>query len=307
MTWELSLAGLVVGILVGFTGMGGGSLMTPALVLIFGFSPTTAVGTDIVHGALFKTVGALRHGKLGTVHARLSGWMFAASAPMSLLGVALSSWIHRRYGTGSDSVSALVLGVALILGAGGVLAKGFFRGGAEAPAGNFTLARRDRLAALAIGFFGGFIVGLTSVGTGVFFGMTMLIVFPLRSSKVVGTDIVHAAALLWVAGFGHLVAGNVSLPSVAWLLVGSVPGVLIGSQFTTRVSDTILRIALGTVLAASGLKLAAPPHSNALMLAALGTGLTAALWVAARKSFTRLPLKPVEAYPVVLEPSRGGR
>src|ERR687888_357090 len=106
MTWELSLAGLLIGILVGATGMGGGSLMTPLLVLVFGFKPTVAVGTDIVHGALFKTFGALRHRRLGNVQARLSGWMLLGSAPSSLVGVWVSTRLAHSYGDNIQSVSA---------------------------------------------------------------------------------------------------------------------------------------------------------------------------------------------------------
>jgi uncharacterized membrane protein YfcA len=254
MGWELALAGLLVGALVGLTGMGGGSLMTPLLVIAFGFDPTVAIGTDILHGAIFKTVGGIRHRRLGTVHAHLSGWMFLASAPMSLAGVSVASWLQNRYGDGAQSAMGRVLAVALLLGACGLFAKSFvgFHERSDAP---FILTKRDKLAALTIGFFGGFIVGLTSVGTGVFFGLTMLIVFPLRAAKIVGTDIFHAAALLWVAGFGHLVAGNVDLHAVAWLAVGSVPGVLIASQFTLKMPERALRVALAVVLLLSGIKL----------------------------------------------------
>src|SRR5919202_641547 len=121
MDWKLSLAGLLIGGLVGLTGMGGGSLMTPLLVIVFGFNPTVAIGTDIAHGAVFKTVGALRHRRLGTVHARLSGWMFLASAPMSILGVWLATWLKRTYGDGVESVQGRILGAALIFGALGLL------------------------------------------------------------------------------------------------------------------------------------------------------------------------------------------
>ena len=96
MTWQFTLTGLLIGVLVGMTGMGGGSLMTPILVIVFGFKPTYAVGTDILHGAIFKTFGAVRHRRLGTVHARLTLWMFLGSGPMSLLGVALAGWLSRR-------------------------------------------------------------------------------------------------------------------------------------------------------------------------------------------------------------------
>ncbi len=264
MDWKLSLAGLLVGALVGLTGMGGGSLMTPLLVILFGFNPTVAIGTDIMHGAIFKSVGALRHRRLGTVHARLSGWMFLGSAPMSLLGVWLATWLEHHYGEGTQSVMARVLAVALVVGALGLFAKSFIRYQEKSNA-PFLLTRRDRLAAFAIGAFGGLIVGLTSVGTGVFFGLSLLVLFPLRSAKVVGTDIFHAAALLWVAGFGHFIAGNVDFSAVGWLVIGSIPGVLISSQFTLRMPDRALRVALATVLALSGIKLADLPQTNVLL------------------------------------------
>ena len=123
-----------------------------------------------------------------------------------------------------------------------------------------TWSRRDRIAAIAIGLVGGFIVGLTSVGSGTFFGLTMLFVFPLRAHKVVGTDILHAAALLYVAGFGHIIAGNVDMHAVGWLLIGSIPGVLIGSHYSVRLPEATLRFALANVLAVSGLKLVNVPN-----------------------------------------------
>ena len=274
MTWQLSVAGLLVGMLVGVTGMGGGSLMTPLLVILFGFSPSVAVGTDLLHGAAFKTVGAVRHRRLGTVQARLSGWMFLGSGPMSLLGVATATWLKHRYGDSAQSVQGVVLGVALLAGGVGLLAKSLLHV-REEPPDPFVLTRRDRIAAVLIGLGGGYVVGLTSVGSGVFFGLTMLIVFPLRSSKVVGTDIFHAAALLWVAGFGHYVAGNVDLHAVAWLLVGSIPGVLLSSGLTVKLPDRILRIALAITLLASGVKLIDVPHGNVIALGVLGAGLLA--------------------------------
>ena len=136
----------------------------------------------------------------------------------------------------------------------------------------FHLTNRDRIAAVAIGFFGGFIVGLTSVGSGVFFALTMLFVFPLRATKIVGTDIFHAAALLYVAGAGHFVAGNVDVPTVAWLLVGSIPGVLIGSQLTASVPERSLRLLLAATLALSGMKLIDPPGANYIVVGVLGLG-----------------------------------
>jgi uncharacterized protein len=273
---RLAFAGLLVGVLVGTTGMGGGSLLTPILVLLFGFDPGVAIGTDILHGAIFKSFGAVRHRTLGTVHARLASWMLLGSAPMSLVGVALSSWLVRNYGDGVQSVQAQVLGVALVFGGLGLFLRSVIsrRNVSDAP---FLLSNRDRLIAFSLGFFGGFIVGLTSVGSGTFFGLVMILAFPLTARKIVGTDIFHAAVLLWVAGFGHFVAGNVDMTAVGWLLLGSIPGVLLGSQVSVRVPEQALRVSLATVLVASGIKLADVPDSTGLMIAALGVGFALAL------------------------------
>ena len=275
MTWQFVLTGLLIGTLVGMTGMGGGSLMTPILVILFGFQPTLAVGTDILHGAIFKTVGAIRHRSLGTVHARLSGWMLIGSAPFSLLGVALGTRLTDKYGDGATSVMGYVLGGALLFGATGLVLKSFVRKKVVGDDDRFDMVWRDRIAAVTIGVFGGFIVGLTSVGSGTFFALTMLFVFPLGAHKIVGTDILHAAALLYVAGFGHFIAGNVDFHAVGWLLIGSIPGVLIGSHYSVRVPEAWLRLALADVLAISGLKLVQVP--NVYLAVAIGVSVAAGL------------------------------
>ena len=275
MTWQFVLTGLLIGTLVGMTGMGGGSLMTPILVILFGFQPTLAVGTDILHGAIFKTVGAIRHRSLGTVHARLSGWMLIGSAPFSLLGVALGTRLTDKYGAGATSAMGYVLGGALLFGATGLVLKSFVRKKVVGDDDRFDMVWRDRIAAVTIGVFGGFIVGLTSVGSGTFFALTMLFVFPLGAHKIVGTDILHAAALLYVAGFGHFIAGNVDFHAVGWLLIGSIPGVLIGSHYSVRVPEAWLRLALADVLAISGLKLVQVP--NVYLAAAIGVSVAVGL------------------------------
>jgi uncharacterized protein len=279
---KLAVAGLLIGLLVGFTGMGGGSLLTPILVLLFGFKPTVAIGTDILHGAIFKSFGAARHRTLGSVHARLTFWMFLGSAPLSLAGVAVATWLKHRYGDSVESVQTTILGAALILGGVAFLVRALIsrKRVSDAP---FLLTNRDRLLAVAIGVAGGFIVGLTSVGSGTFFGLAMLIFYPLTARKIIGTDIFHAAALLWVAGAGHLAAGNVNLPAMGWLLLGSIPGVLIGSQFTVRLPDRALRVALATVLTLSGVKLAEVPAANALMVVVLVLGVALALGLEAKR------------------------
>jgi len=264
----LILFGFGIGLLVGMTGMGGGSLMTPMLVFLFGFKPTVAIGTDILHGAVFKTFGAARHRQLGTVHARLTLWMLAGSAPFSLAGVGLSTWLKHRYGEGFEDAAGIILGIALILGGVGFGLKTFIAGRAKSDA-PFLLRRRDKQIALATGAIGGFIVGLTSVGSGTFFGLVMLLVFPLTASKVVGTDIFHAAALLWVAGAGHLAAGNVDIGAMGSLLVGSIPGVLLGSQVSVKLPERVLRLGLALTLTLAGLKLAEVPGAEIVIIVVL--------------------------------------
>jgi uncharacterized membrane protein YfcA len=300
MTWELSLTGLLIGTLVGLTGMGGGSLMTPVLVLFFGYNPAVAVGTDIAHGALFKTIGAFRHRRMGNVQARLSGWMFLGSAPMSLLGVWLATWLSDHHGTDAKGASARILGCALLFGALGLVLKSFVR--VRPPLEKaFILTNRDRIAGVLIGFFGGFVVGLTSIGSGVFFALTMLFVFPLKATKIVGTDIFHAAALLYVAGAGHFVAGNVDVRTMLWLLVGSVPGVLLGSQLTGAIPERALRVVLAATLGVAGLKLVNPPGSNFIVVAFLAAGVVVLLLWLLRGRLARLRVYQAEGSQLTLQ------
>jgi uncharacterized protein len=287
MWWQFILAGLLVGALVGMTGMGGGSLMTPILVILFGVSPTVAVGSDIAHGAIFKTVGAFQHRRMGNVRAQLAGWMLLGSAPMSLLGVWLATWLQDHYGKGVESTMGRVLGGALLFGCVGLVAKSFVNGKSGETDDEFVLTNRDRAAAVLIGLFGGFVVGLTSVGSGVFFGLTLLVVFPLRAHKIVGTDIFHAAALLYVAGIGHWVAGNVDMSIVGWLLIGSIPGVLVGGRLSLSIPDKLLRFALATVLGLSGLKLIDVPGSGIAIVCVLGVGMAALLIYIGRRTWGR--------------------
>src|SRR5205823_8905431 len=151
MNWQFTLTGLLIGSIVGLTGMGGGSLMTPILVIVFGFKPTYAVGTDIVHGAIFKTFGALRHRRLGTVHAHLTLWMFAGSGPLSLLGVAVAGLLQHAYGDGVQSAEGYAIGAALVLGAVGLVAKTFVKRGMQPSDAGFVLQRKDKICAVAIG------------------------------------------------------------------------------------------------------------------------------------------------------------
>lgn len=287
MDWKLSVAGLLIGLLVGMTGMGGGSLMTPLLVLFFGFKPTVAIGTDIVHGAIFKSFGAIQHRRLGHVHLRLTAWILIGSVPFSIVGVAVAWWLTKRYGDGYEDTAKLILGVALVLCGVAFLVKAYLH--THSDNRPFILARRDKVVAVLMGVVGGFVVGLTSVGSGTLFGLVMLVAFPLTAAKIVGTDIFHAAILLATAGAGHLVAGSVDLAATGWLLIGSVPGVLIGGHFTVKLPDRSLRIMLAATLTLAGVKLVDPPGANLILIAgatiaAVATVVAFARWLGSRSS-----------------------
>jgi uncharacterized protein len=274
MTWQFTLTGLALGLIVGLTGVGGGSLMTPILIIVFGFKPTYAVGTDIFHGAIFKSFGALRHRRLRTVHGHLALWLFAGSGPFAIAGV-VASYLLRNQLSNAETILGYAVAVALIGGGAGFLAKSFVKRGVQPSDEPFIMSRRDKLIALFTGAVFGFIVGLTSVGSGTYFGLVMVMVYPLTMPRIVGTDIFHAAALLWVAGVGHLIIGDVDLHATAWLLLGSVPGILISSRYTVKVPDMTIRGGLAGILIISGLKLLNVPEANWI----LGGGLVLLLVV----------------------------
>jgi hypothetical protein len=213
--------------------------------------------------------------------------MLVGSAPASLIGVWLNVELTERYGNDVESVMGHVLGAALLFGAVGLVAKSVVQGG---PAGDpdWRLSNRDRVAAVLIGVFGGFIVGLTSVGSGVFFGLTLLIVFPLRAHKVVGTDIFHAAALLYVAGAAHWAAGNIDFGILFWLLLGSIPGVLVGGHLTLSIPEQRLRLLLAGVLGLAGMKLLDVPFAGTIVVVALSAGAVGLLVWLARHSWIRI-------------------
>jgi uncharacterized protein len=273
-TWQFTLTGLGLGLIVGLTGVGGGSLMTPILIIVFGFKPTYAVGTDIFHGAIFKSFGAIRHRRLRTVHGHLAFWLFAGSGPMAIAGVVVSYVLANNI-SNAETILGYAIGVALIFGGLGFLAKAFVKRGVQPSDAPFIMSRRDKLIAFLTGAVFGFIVGLTSVGSGTYFGLVMVMVYPLTMPRIVGTDIFHAAALLWVAGVGHLIIGDVDLHATAWLLLGSVPGILISSRYTVKVPDMTIRGGLAGILIITGLKLLNVPEANWV----LGVGLVTLLIV----------------------------
>lgn len=291
----LIFAGVLTGILVGLTGVGGGSLMTPMLIFMFGFNPVTAVGTDILHGAAFKTVGAWRHLRLGSVHLKLAAMLALGSVPSSILGVTAISRVRAHWGADAlDSIMKEALGGTLIVIAAIMLIRLGMQMRHSRRTGKVVelaehrapmeMTRRRAMNALAIGAGCGFVVGLTSVGSGTLVGLLLMLMFPLSARRVVGTDILNAAVLLWAAGLSHLIAGNVDLVALASLLCGSIPGVILGSHLTLRFDDRPLRLIIGSIIALSGAKLLGAPD----IVVAFGVGV-ALTWIAgiAIRSFRR--------------------
>ena len=241
------LFGLGVGILVGLTGIGGGSLMTPLLILVGGVSPAVAIGTDLAYGAITKTVGGWRHLRQGTVDLGISKWMAFGSVPGSVLGVTLSTQIDVK-------ALLVIVAIALSIAALAILGRAFVRTPKETE--SVDMHRRHRTSAVAIGLVLGTMVGMTSVGSGALIGPILILLYKLTPHRVVGTDVFHAAILLWTAGIASGVAGNVDYLLTATILLGSIPGVWLGTALLPRVPAAGLRPLLACVLLAAALGIA---------------------------------------------------
>jgi uncharacterized membrane protein YfcA len=250
------LFGLGIGFLVGMTGMGGGSLMTPILILFIGTAPVTAVGSDIVYAAVTKTVGGWRHLRLKTVNKALSFWLALGSVPAAIAGVWVIELLHDRYGDSLDDIVLTMLAIALIIVGTVVLVRSLLIGRmVNGEREDFELERRHKVAAVVIGATTGFVIGLTSAGSGTVIAVFLIVLYRMTPQRVVGTDIFHAAILLWAAGIAHVVGGNVDFGLVGNILMGSIPGIWIGSHLTVRMPSGLLRTALGIVLIGSSLAL----------------------------------------------------
>jgi uncharacterized membrane protein YfcA len=250
------LFGLGVGLLVGITGMGGGSLMTPLLILVIGTKPVVAVGTDLAYGAVTKTLGGWRHFRKGTVFPRLAFWLAVGSCPGALAGVWLLDRLRDSWGADFDTFMLVAIGGTLLLTGGLVLLRALaIADHAARERGAFRMQTRHKVAAAALGASVGFVLGITSAGSGTLIGIGLILGFRLSPHRVVGTDVAHAAVLLWVAAGAHLLSGNIDFGLAGTILIGSLPGVWLGTSLATRVPRNALRAALGVVLLASGLAL----------------------------------------------------
>jgi uncharacterized membrane protein YfcA len=273
--------GFGVGFLVGLTGMGGGSLMTPLLILVFGIKPVTAIGTDIFYAAITKMVGAWRHLKLKTVKLDLVFWMALGSVPAAITGVWVIEVLQRRYGDDLDKDVFAVLAAALLVVGVATLIRGFFLMDKIQERDDFEMLRRHKIAAVTIGATTGFIIGISSAGSGTLIGVMLIALYRLSPRRVVGTDIVHAAILLSAAGIAHMIGGNVDYGLATNILVGSIPGIWVGSNLSVRFPQGILRTVLGLVLVAAGVTIMNKANTAiipyALIVAAITTvGLFAA-------------------------------
>jgi uncharacterized protein len=284
------LFGLGIGVLVGMTGMGGGSLMTPLLILIFGIQPTTAIGTDIFYSAITKTVGGWRHFKLKTVNMGLVKWLAIGSVPAAVIGVAAVSELEKQIGEDRlDSLVYAVLGGTLLMVGIITLARALILRNLVSEREDFEIERRHKVAAVVIGATTGFVIGITSAGSGTVIAILLIAVFRLAPKKVVGTDVFHAAILLWAAGIAHWIGGNVDFTLAANILIGSVPGVIVGAALSDRAPQGFIRTALGLVLIGSGIVTIQKGDPNvwpiAAAVSALGLGLVLAAprWLSKRR------------------------
>lgn len=253
-----ALAGLFVGFLVGMTGMGGSSLMAPILIFLFHIRAKYAVGSDLAYGAIAKFFGAWRHKKNGTVDIKLVWQLAAGSVPASLVGVWALHMLDKRNGAAAEHLIKNVLGYALLLVATILIIRSvpfveawFEKRQAYVPRHSFAWA-------FVVGVVGGFLVGLTSIGGGTLFGVALILIFGLKPKQTVGTDIYHGCVLAAVAAIGHIFAGDVDYRLVACLLIGAIPGVLIGSSLSAKMPDRALRPALGVVLLLLGFQTLRP-------------------------------------------------
>jgi uncharacterized membrane protein YfcA len=288
-------SGLFVGFVVGLTGMGGGALMTPILVLLFHVEPLAAVSSDIVAAMVMKPIGGAVHWRRGTVRRDLVTWLMIGSIPSAFFGV----WLLRRFDMGAALQTHIkfALGIALLVVVNGLVVRPLLMSRRQGPH-NFELRR---IPTLLIGIVGGLVVGLTSVGSGSLIIIALLLLYPrMELSELVGTDLVQAVPLVASAAIGHLLFGNFKLGLTASILIGSIPGVFIGARFSSRAPDYVIRPSLAIVLLLSGLKLVGASNLLLALLApiSVAAGLAYGFRAAARARKVR-GVQPVPelAYP----------
>lgn len=256
-TWANTVAGFGVGMLVGLTGVGGGSLMTPIMILLFGIAPSTAVGTDLWFAAITKIVGGWVHGKRGTIDWQILRRMFYGSIPAAIVTLL---WLHSaKMGPNHNQLMFKTLGVTLILSSVAAVFRKRFHAFGTRMRGERPIEFKTLQPALTVlaGAILGFLVTFTSIGAGALGAVMLLYLYPLRltASSLVGTDIVHAIPLTILAGSGHLLLGNVNFGLLGNLLIGSVPGIMLGALLSAYAPEKVVRSAISVMLAVVGIKM----------------------------------------------------
>lgn len=297
MDWTLAVTALGIGIVVGLTGMGGGALMTPVLVIFFGISPLSAVSSDLVAAAIMKPVGSFVHLRRGTVQLSLVKWLCIGSVPCAFAGV----FVARSLSDASVQYIEYAMGAALVIAAFGLFLRSYLRlaeraerrDGRRLPDPDTPPAVKPKpIPLLIVGALGGFFVGITSVGSGSLIIIAIMALYPmLRARQLVGTDLVQAVPLVASAALGHIIFGDLQWGVTAAILVGSIPGAYIGAQLSARLPGAIVRRVLAFLLLASALKLfGVDTYVTAYVLGAVIV-LAAPAWALLRKvnGFPALP------------------
>jgi uncharacterized membrane protein YfcA len=249
-----SLSGFVVGVLVGMTGVGGGSLMTPLLILIFGFHASTAVGTDLLYACATKTCGTAVHGFLRTVDWRVVRRLAAGSVPATGLTILALSYFDLT-GHAANRLITTLLALALLTTSLALVLRRQLLAYYTERIGELGAGRTSTLT-MVVGAALGVVVSLSSVGAGALGVTLLLMLYPkLPTARIVGSDIAHAVPLTLVAGAGHWALGSIDWPLLGSLLVGSIPGIVLGSYMSYRVPDQVLRLTLAAVLFVVGVRL----------------------------------------------------
>jgi uncharacterized protein len=272
--YRISIVGLFIGFLVGLTGMGGGSLLAPIMILLFRIPPVWAVGTDIAYSTVTKALGSVVHIRQKNVNFKVALWLACGSVPATFLSVSLVQYIRKHYGTVVNGFILHTLGFTLLLVAVLLVLKPLIMHRLDqkridtqkqaALKDEMDLTKRSNhwekwyrpLITALVGAFVGFLVGLTSVGSGTLIIVSIAFLFPrLTAKELVGTDIFQAFMLLASGAIAYLSAGTINWPIVGMLLIGSLPGVFLGSKLSKFIPDRYMRPVLATVLVISGLKL----------------------------------------------------
>ena len=269
--------------------------MTPLLILVFGVKPVTAIGTDIFYAAVTKTAGGWRHLKLKTVNMPLVWWMAAGSVPSAILGVWAIEILQRTYGDDLDKTVFAILSASLLVVGAATLLRSLLLADKISERESFEMETRHKVAAVLIGATTGFVIGLSSAGSGTLIAIMLIMAFRLTPQRVVGTDVVHAAILLWAAGIAHIFGGNVDFLLATNIMLGSVPGVILGSNMSVKWPQGVLRTVLGLVLIGAGLTIMSKANKElipyVMVLATVAVGALFAIQIPLGRRAARIERK----------------